>query len=376
MAEQDNRRGGAGAALVGLIAAIGAAVLFFVTAQEKQLATLVVRADPAGAQVRLVEPRMPGEYPTDQRATSGEVEFPNLEGRARVRLTVSAKGYQQEVVEATLPPSGTQTLAVKLKPESGLYTVRTEPEGALLYLDGKPAGIAPAVLSDVGAGRHELHAHLEGYEKKVHEFVAEAGAHKQLRLTLVPLPAAEDAGPAAESDIPDGRGRLRVTSTHSARFFLNNYVIGYGMSTDRAVAPGRYRVTARAEGRDTKWKVASVEEGETVEVAFEFNDDPVEKAMDATDPSKPIYWTIRGGITRNEGKYGDAVDKFKKALELDETDVVAHRQLSRTYPALKMWDEAIEHAEKYLELSPGAPDEKFTRELIEQYKQKRDNPEP
>ena len=94
--------------------------------------------------------------------------------------------------------------------------------------------------------------------------------------------------------------------------------------------------------------------------------------LDATDPSKPVYWTIRGGNIRNEGQYGSAVDMFKKALELDPNDVVSHRQLSRTYPALKLWDEAIEHAEKYLELSPGAPDAKFTRELIKEFKARRD----
>ena len=64
MSDKKKPQGAAGPALLGLIAAIVAAVLFFAVAQEQQLVALVVRADPAGATVRLVEPRMDAEYPS------------------------------------------------------------------------------------------------------------------------------------------------------------------------------------------------------------------------------------------------------------------------------------------------------------------------
>lgn len=369
MAETARPRAGA-AALIAIAFALVSAGAFWWLGQRGDEVALVVVVEPAGATVRLLEPRL--EKGAEVVATGGEARFAGLSAGDRVKATVSAKGYSQEVLELRLPSGAAEhRVRVALKRETGLYTVRSEPSGALLHIDGKPAGIAPAVLSDLAPGQHELSAHLDGYEKHALTFEVEAGAHKEIRLVLVPLAADADAGPAAASDdIAEGWGRVVVKSSHPARFLLDNYVLGFGSETSRNAAPGSHRVAAHAEGRGTKWEMVEIVEGETTEVSFSFDEDPVEKAFDATDPAKPLYWVIRGGNIRNEGKYGDAVEHFKKALELDPNDVTAHRQLSRTFPALRDWEGAIEHAERYLELSPGAPDAAFTRELLSTYREK------
>lgn len=351
--------------VIAVVGAVLAALLFWWLGPNAGEIALVVKVNPAGATVRVVEPRL--EKP-EIVATHGEARFGGLAHSTRVRATVSAKGYVQEVIDVTLPAKGAEhRVTVGLKRESGLYTVRSEPDGALLYVDGKAVGVAPVVLTDLVPGPHELTAHLQGYEKGSLKFVAEAGAHRELRVVLTPLPG-YDAGPPAEGgdeeEVPEGFARLIVTSTHDARFFAGNYVLGYGRQLNRTVRAGVHRIAARAEGRGTKWQMVTLEEGDTVRVDFAFDEDPLEKAFDATDPSKPIYWIIRGGSIRGEGRYGDAIDHFKRALELDPNDAEAHRQLSRTYPALKKWDEAIEHSERYLELDPAAPDAEFTRELL------------
>jgi hypothetical protein len=364
---ESGRTGAASA--IAVVFAIAAALVFWFSGQAKAELALVVKVDPAGATVRLVEPHMPEGTTVEVRAASGVARFEGLPAGERVRATASAKGFVQAVIDETLPAKGPEhTVSVKLKRETGLYTVRTEPAGALLYLDGKPVGQAPRALTDVTPGAHELSAHLEGFEKGELSFVAEAGGYKELVITLVALPAA-DGGPsvAAEDKGPaDGYGRIVGTSTHEARWLMNNYVLGVGKRVLRDVPPGTHRITAKAEGRGTKYKMIDVDEGETLEVEFEFLEDPLEKALDATDPSKPIYWTVRGGTIRNEGRYGAAIEHFNKALELDPEDITAHRQLSRTYPALKDWDKAIFHAKRYLELEPAAPDAEFTEGLIEE----------
>lgn len=360
------------AAIVAVVGAALAALIFALLGPSGGHIALVVKVDPAGATVRLLEPKARSGTASEVVATQGEARFDGLPLGASARVTVSAPGFMQEVLTVSLPKVGTEHVArVKLKRESGLYTVRSEPDGALLYVDGKAAGVAPAVLTDLVPGTHELSAHLEGYEKTTLQFVVEPGGHKEVRVVLKALEG-YDAGPAAvvdEGDVPAGYARVVLTSTHKARFFLNNYVLGYATNLSRDVKPGNHRIAARAEGRGTKWEMIDLAEGEVKEVAFSFDEDPTEKAFQAQDPSKPLYWTIRGGTIRNEGKYGDAVDHFKKALELDPNDIESHRQLSRTYPAMKDWDGAIKHAERYLELSPAAPDAAFTRELIGKFKE-------
>ncbi len=356
------------AGVLSVVGAVLAALIFWWLGPSGGEIALVVRVDPAGATVRLLEPAL---QDGERVATQGEARFEGLPLGARVKATVSAKGFVQEVLQLRLPDEGSEhTASVKLKRESGLYTVRSEPGGALLYIDGEAAGVAPTVLNDLTPGPHELSAHKEGYQKATKTFVVEPGAHRELRIVLQPLPG-QDAGPdeGAGDEVPEGYGRLIVTSTHDSRFFLGNYVLGFGKETTRNVKPGKHRVAARAEGRGTKWEMVELSEGEVAEVSFRFDEDPLEKAFDATDPSTPLYWTIRGGNIRNEGKYGDAIDHFNKALELDPSYVEGHRQLSRTYPALKQWDKAIFHAEKYLELDPAAPDAQFTRELLEKFRE-------
>jgi hypothetical protein len=376
MAEAARPRTGS-AALIAIVCALVALIGFLWLGHGGGDFTLVIQVQPAGATVRLLEPRL--ENGAEVVATQGEARFAALAAGTAVKATVSATGWVQEVVQVRLPSgAGEHRVVVALKRETGLYTIRSEPPGALLHLDGKAVGVAPMVLSELVPGPHELMAHLEGYEQQTLSFEAEAGAHKEIRIVLQPAPAAAlppgDEPPAIivsdADEIPEGWGRVVVTSSHPARFLLGNYVLGFGLSTTRNVAPGKHRVAARAEGQGTKWEIVEVEDGLLVEVGFTFDEDPIQKAMDATDPSTPIYWNIRGGNTRNEGKYGSAVEHFKRALELDPNDVTAHRQLGRTYPALKSWAEAIKHAERYLELSPGAPDADFTRELLETFRQK------
>lgn len=354
--------------VLAVVGAVLAALLFWWLGPAAGEIALVVQVNPAGATVRLLEPRVAD---AEIVATRGEARFAGLPHGAKVRATVSAKDYVQEVLDVTLPKEGVEhAVRVALERESGLYTVRTEPPGALLYVDGKAAGQAPAVLNDLAPGPHELSAHLAGYEKGVLQFVVKAGGHEELRLVLKPLPR-EDAGPppGEEGDVPEGFARVVVTSTHPSRFLLGNYFLGYGTAVSRDVRPGTHRVAARADGRGTKWQMVELAEGDVKEIDFAFDEDPLDKAFDATNPSKPIYWVIRGGNIRNEGRYGDAVSHFKKALELDPNDVEAHRQLSRTYPALKQWDEAIEHAERYLELDPAAPDAQFTKDLLAKFRE-------
>ena len=94
------------ASAIAIVGAIIAVLVFWFSGQAKAELALVVKVDPAGATVRLVEPKMAGDYATEQRATQGSVRFEHLPAGQRVRATASAKGYVQEVIDVVLPAKG------------------------------------------------------------------------------------------------------------------------------------------------------------------------------------------------------------------------------------------------------------------------------
>lgn len=62
-----------------------------------------------------------------------------------------------------------------------------------------------------------------------------------------------------------------------------------------------------------------------------------------------------GEKLREEGKYADAVEKFKEILAEKPDHIYAHTALAVTYGNLNQFAEACEHAEKVCELEPSDP---------------------
>ncbi|MFZ9888063.1 MAG: tetratricopeptide repeat protein, partial [Myxococcota bacterium] len=133
---------------------------------------------------------------------------------------------------------------------------------------------------------------------------------------------------------------------------------------------GQHRVGANAIDRGFKWQLVTVVEGEQREVAFSFVEDPLSRVYAAADPNEALHWIVKGGSVRGEGGYGEAVEYFRKALTMDPDNVSAHRELARTLPGIQDWQGALQHAERYLELDPAAPDADFTREVIAELKRR------
>lgn len=358
------------------LAALVCAAVFWFAQRPAELGSLRVVFAPTGASVELSGS---GLGAVERKDTDTQVEFSGLNAGASYRLSVNAPGYTQSIQEIKIPiAGGTQNVQVFLKRENALFTVRSEPTGAVIFMDGREIGPAPAVLDEVEPGPHQVEAALTGYKRAALRFDAKAGERRDLRLTLelaeTPVGQEAQASVAFVKDAPQarpGKAILRVESSHPSKFFLDNLLLGYGQTVEREVDAGRHRVSARADGLGSKYEMVRLKSQGQHVVRFTFDDDPVEKAMQATDPNQPIYWMIRGGNARGEGRYGDAVSAFETALERNPTReerASLHRQLSRTLPGLKRFDEAIEHAETYLRLSPDAPDAAFTRGLLLEFR--------
>jgi tetratricopeptide (TPR) repeat protein len=81
------------------------------------------------------------------------------------------------------------------------------------------------------------------------------------------------------------------------------------------------------------------------------------KALADADPGRAaVTWYNVGAIAKNQDRNDEAVKAFQKAVELDPSYAIAHRELG--YALVKQGDfkGAVSHFNKYLELAPKAAD--------------------
>lgn len=83
----------------------------------------------------------------------------------------------------------------------GALSVVTEPEGAVVYVAGRRAGISPCEIKDVGIGLVEVTAEKEGFETARQEVTVSADGVAEVRLTLERL---ENVGHIVVEVRPEG----------------------------------------------------------------------------------------------------------------------------------------------------------------------------
>lgn len=104
-------------------------------------------------------------------------------------VEVAAEGYAlwREVVR--VEADGTRTVEATptpLPPPTGELTVTASIPGALIEVDGEPAGFAPAVLSDVGVGEHRVVVRSDGLDDFEGTVAVEPDIRSWLTVSLVP----------------------------------------------------------------------------------------------------------------------------------------------------------------------------------------------
>jgi tetratricopeptide (TPR) repeat protein len=93
--------------------------------------------------------------------------------------------------------------------------------------------------------------------------------------------------------------------------------------------------------------------------------DEVYQKVIALDPKNAATSFFNIGVHAwNENRDREAVQAFRKSLEVDPTYAVAHRELARTLTRMQDFEGAVKHYEQYLSLNPKAPDAKEIRDMI------------
>ena len=102
-------------------------------------------------------------------------------------IQIELDGFFPEARDVVLPGGGELAIEVTLgrKSSSGLLSIRSEPVGALVALDGKEIGTSsPKLEVTVPAGSHELVVRREGYDDARVPIVLDAGAKREVAIPL------------------------------------------------------------------------------------------------------------------------------------------------------------------------------------------------
>ena len=73
--------------------------------------------------------------------------------------------------------------------DKGEVSVETEPTGAIVYLDNDEKGVAPAILSNISKGDHELSVLMPGFFRRTKKIVVASGyrVNAYMKLAVDPV---------------------------------------------------------------------------------------------------------------------------------------------------------------------------------------------
>jgi len=198
-------------------------------------ATLEVRSDPSGAQVYV-----DGEYLGRTPLVAGVAP-----GRHQVEVRLA--GYEPYRVSVRLGAGERVKVFARLVPAArkGRLDVRSEPEGARVYLDGVYRGRTPLTL-ELEPGTYDLRLTLPGYAEYRERVRVRAGETTRVLARLAPEKA-----------------RLEVRTNVRARVFLDGYELGWteGGRLSAAVEAGRRWLVVLAPGYEPYVERVELEPG-------------------------------------------------------------------------------------------------------------------
>ena len=212
------------AGALALVIAIGAfaglsSFLSTPSSKNPKTGTLVITTNPTGAQA-VVDGVDRGATPLkiDLPAGAHKLELTSAGGTRTVPVTIAEGTQVSQYIELPLPQSGV-----------GQLSVRTEPPGARVTVDGAAHGTSPTTVTDLTTGEHAvvLESDLGSVKQTV---MIESGATAQL---VVPMTAPNGAPVSAW---------IAVNAPIELQVFENDRLLGSSRSDRIMIAAGRHQV--------------------------------------------------------------------------------------------------------------------------------------
>jgi outer membrane receptor for ferrienterochelin and colicins len=140
-------------------------------------------------------------------------------GPGRHDLHLSREGFQTALLPVIVTPRKSISARAALAPLTGSLLVSTEERGALVTVDGKPAGFTPTVIQGVSAGRRKVVVSLRGYAPFETSAEVKVGQQASLEnLELKPLREVTAVSRYAEK-IDDAPSSVSIIDAQELRAF-------------------------------------------------------------------------------------------------------------------------------------------------------------
>jgi hypothetical protein len=170
---------------------------------------------------------------------------------AKFKIThLSEKSSMAQIEDSTGEVKAGYSVEVVVK-ERVWLEVKSEPSGALVYIDGKESGGTPLSLPDIKAGRHQIRVVKEGYESYEASLETSVG-RKEVFARLKQMVR---------------KGELVIRSVPTkATIYLNEKSVGTSPYEGKGLSPGKYKVRVTKEGYEPWGEEVTVNADERVEV--------------------------------------------------------------------------------------------------------------
>ncbi len=159
-------------------------------------------------------------------------------------LEVKKEGYEDYKKEVTIERGKETVIIANLEISTGSLIVKTDPDGATIFVDGKNYGLTPIEIKDFEIGEHEIVISKEGYAQIIKKI--EIGKET---VTI------EEILTKAISEI------FINTNPKGAKVIINGKEMGVTPLTLKDINPGRYIITFKALGYEEMTKSIEVKEG-------------------------------------------------------------------------------------------------------------------
>lgn len=204
----------------------------------QQRGRLSIRSDPPGAEVYL-----DGE--TKSRGTTPQ----EVDLAAGIHaLSLAKSGYPTMTSQVEVMADRSVERVVKLLKQVGGVAIRSEPDGAQVYLDDEPGarGVTPLTLEQLAPGPHTLRLRREGYGE----------ARQSLTVT------ANTITPLALIRLPRDLGRLTVISTPVGDVYLDGDKLGQTPYEITNAVPGPHRLRVARAGYAPSERTVTIAAGD------------------------------------------------------------------------------------------------------------------
>jgi conserved repeat domain len=165
-------------------------------------------------------------------------------------LRVSLAGYTDDVRTFTITAGWGTDVHVVLTPSTGGLTLNTQPQGAIVILDGVVKGTTPVTVTELVPGAHTVRFSLAGYQEDTETITVTAGQTVDYTFTLLQVTQAATTGGWNLNTIPSG-----------ATVVVDGVVKGTTPITLSGLAPGSYTVRFSLAGYQEDTETLTVTAG-------------------------------------------------------------------------------------------------------------------